>query len=185
MVVRDRLGIPKDARLIMMAADLKPENGHRSAVEALRVLCDDLLVNAHLLIVGTGVENGRLRLAAMNNGVKKRVHFVGHVRDVRELYWSCDLISLTATSAEIYPSATLQGMSCGLPVVATERSAVAEFVDNGANGFLATSNPHDIAVKWHKALQHAFSPRNIHKKMKQQVNISRMTREYREAMGVN
>jgi len=183
--VRARLGVPDEAKLIIMTAALRAEYDHKAAVAALRVLCLDLQVDAHLLFVGTGVENGRIRLSAMNSGVKKRIHFLGFVRDLRELYWSSDMITLTAQSAEIFPKQTLEGMSCGLPVVATDRSGVAEFIEDGVNGFLSSSNPHDIAVKWHKTLRKSFSTKSIHQGMKKKVNLGRMTREYREALGVN
>jgi UDP-glucose:(heptosyl)LPS alpha-1,3-glucosyltransferase len=121
----------------------------------------------------------------MNSGVKKRIHFLGFVRDLRALYWSADMITLTANSAEIFPKTTLEGMSCGLPAVATDRSGVAEFIEEDVNGFLSTSSPHDIAVKWHKTLRKGFTTKAIHQIMKKKINLGRMTREYREALGVN
>jgi len=62
---------------------------------------------------------------------------VGRVpyKDMPELYQSADIL-LFPTVREGFGLAAAEAMACGLPVVATNCSALPELIDNGKGGFL-------------------------------------------------
>jgi glycosyltransferase involved in cell wall biosynthesis len=60
-----------------------------------------------------------------------------------ELYRQADLF-VTATTWEGMPNTVLEAMACGLPVVGTRASGLAELVRDGVNGYLVDVN--DVAT---------------------------------------
>jgi glycosyltransferase involved in cell wall biosynthesis len=99
---------------------------------------------AVLAIAGAGPALTSLRARARSLGVESAVRFLGHVpgRDLPGLYRLADVFAI-ASEAELQSLATMEAMSCGLPVVAVDACALRELVTHGENGFLA--RPGDAA----------------------------------------
>jgi len=101
----------------------------------------------HLTVAGSIIDEGyvrRIRRLAVTEGVAERVEFVGFLGDA-------ELTSLLRSShAVVVPSeyesfgtAYAEGMSFGLPAVASSRGGASEVVDDGRNGWLV--EPGDCA----------------------------------------
>jgi 1,2-diacylglycerol 3-alpha-glucosyltransferase len=99
---------------------------------------------AVLAIAGAGPALASLRARARSLGIESAVRFLGHVpgRDLPGLYRLADVFAI-ASEAELQSLATMEAMSCGLPVVAVDACALGELVRHGENGFLA--RPGDAA----------------------------------------
>lgn len=83
--------------------------------------------NALLLIVGSGIEERAFR--------NPRIKLTGAVDNVVPYLQAMDIFvlpSLTETSS----LATMEAMSCGLPVIATPVGSVKEYIKDGVNGFI-------------------------------------------------
>jgi glycosyltransferase involved in cell wall biosynthesis len=82
---------------------------------------------------------------AVEKGLTKQVRFLGWVdrKALVELYRQADLF-VTATTWEGMPNTVLEAMACGLPVVGTRASGLAELVRDGVNGYLVDVN--DVAT---------------------------------------
>ncbi len=99
-------------------------------------------------------------------GIKDSVEFLGRIDDLDSLYRECDIF-LMVSEHEGYGMAYAESISYGLPVIATNTSAVPEVVEDNFNGLLC--NPFcvdDIAKKIQKLatdldLQKEFSINNI------------------------
>src|SRR5690606_23140140 len=69
-------------------------------------------------------------------GVESRVVFLGTQESVAELLACADLL-LLPSETEAFGLAALEGMACGVPVVATDAGGVPEVVRHGEAGYLA------------------------------------------------
>jgi glycosyltransferase involved in cell wall biosynthesis len=78
-----------------------------------------------------------LERLVVEKGLTRHVRFLGWVdRDaIAERYRQADLF-VTATTWEGMPNTVLEGMACGLPVVATRASGLDQLVYEGINGHL-------------------------------------------------
>ncbi len=94
-----------------------------------------------LQLVGDGERRSTVERLVVEKGLTKQVHFLGWIdRDsIVERYRQADLF-VTATTWEGMPNTVLEGMACGLPVVATRASGLEELVREGSNGYLVNIN---------------------------------------------
>lgn len=92
-----------------------------------------------LIIAGTGPEEGNLR--SITEGMD--VEFAGWVSDVGEVFGRGKIFVLPSLS-EGLPSAMLEAMSYGLPVIATKVGGVPDIIEHGKTGFLI--EPKDTAA---------------------------------------
>jgi glycosyltransferase involved in cell wall biosynthesis len=97
--------------------------------------------NFELQLVGDGEQRPYLERLAVERGLTKHVRFLGWVdrHKIVENYRQADLFA-TATTWEGMPNTVLEGMACGLPVVATRASGLEELVRDGVNGYLVEIN---------------------------------------------
>lgn len=95
--------------------------------------------NAKLLIIGTGIEEKEFK--------DRQIILAGRTDNVVPYLQAMDVFvlpSLTETSS----LATMEAMSCGVPVIATPVGAVKEYVQEGKNGmFFARKDSNALAEK--------------------------------------
>jgi glycosyltransferase involved in cell wall biosynthesis len=106
-------------------------------LETVDKLCQAGTDNFELQLVGDGERRANLERLAVEKGLTRHVHFLGWVdRDtIVERYRQADLF-VTATTWEGMPNTVLEGMACGLPVIATRASGLDQLVHEGVNGHL-------------------------------------------------
>jgi N-acetyl-alpha-D-glucosaminyl L-malate synthase BshA len=92
-------------------------------------------VPARLLLIGDGQDRPEALHLAETLGVKSDVIFLGKQDDVESLLAVADLLLLPSAD-EAFGLAALEGMSCGVPVIATAVGGVPEVVEDGKCGFL-------------------------------------------------
>lgn len=110
-------------------------------LEALARLKEMNVGKFELQLVGEGERRLALERLVIEKGLTKHVHFMGWVdrNGLVERYRQADLF-VTATTWEGMPNTVLEGMACGLPVVATRASGLEELVREGVNGYLVNIN---------------------------------------------
>ncbi len=82
-----------------------------------------------------------------------RIHWVGHVEDVRPWYRAAYMLVL-ASENEPFGRVLVEAMACGLPVIATKNGGVPEIVHHGKEGFLVLpGNSEEIAEAMLKMLK--------------------------------
>lgn len=91
-----------------------------------------------VLIVGNGQLRHELENLAHKLSVDGNVHFLGERTDIPELLNLMDIMVLTSVS-EGLSNTILEGMACGLPIVASDVGGNPELVDDGVTGFLFPS----------------------------------------------
>ena len=102
-----------------------------------------------LTLVGDGPERVGLEALAERCGVRHRIRFLGHCRDVRSELAAAAVFVLPSRK-EGTPNALLEAMAAGLAVIVNDASpGPLEFVTHGQNGLVV---PHDDAAALARAM---------------------------------
>jgi glycosyltransferase involved in cell wall biosynthesis len=100
----------------------------------------------HWVICGGGYHEERLRALVERKGLRERVHILGQVEGIRDMYeWSHLLVHLTRM--ETLGNVVMEAMMCGKPVITNPDSCgVRELVFDGENGFVVKDAPTLLAA---------------------------------------
>ena len=134
--VRESLGIPEGALVVLSAGRLSREKGHADLIRALAaVRRERALPLFRLVIAGDGPEHGRIERMCATLGVTEMVVLAGCQPDLRAYYTMADMAALPSHS-EGSPNALLEAMAAGLAVAATRVGGVPEIAANEENALL-------------------------------------------------
>ena len=143
--IRERLGLPAAARLVIMSARLHPQKNQRLVIESAPEILRTV-PRAHFLFAGSGGEEQALRTLAQDYGVSDNVSFLGQRDDMPQLLAACDVMVLPSLK-EGFSNAIVEAMACGLPVVASDVGGNREIIDRGISGFvLDVTRPADARL---------------------------------------
>jgi glycosyltransferase involved in cell wall biosynthesis len=131
--------VPHDTRVLLAIARLTGQKGIDVAIRALATLPDDTV----LVVLGEGPERPALLRLARELGVESRVFLLGRVPDVAAWLGRATLLVHPARW-EGFGLGVLEAMLAGLPVVATNVSALPELVVDGETGVLVP--PDDVGA---------------------------------------
>jgi phosphatidyl-myo-inositol dimannoside synthase len=93
--------------------------------------------DARLLIAGSGPLEAGLRRRATALGLGDRVVFAGRVAEAEKVgYYNAADLFVSPSSLEGFGFTVGEAMSCGLPVVVSDRGALPELVVDGEGGFV-------------------------------------------------
>lgn len=125
---REKLGLPREGRLLVTVAHLGHRKGHHEVLQALAGLPQDI----KLVIVGGAAQGGSeetLRAVARKHGVEERLMLTGRrpYEEIPYFYNAADC-SVLASYREGCPNAVLESLACGTPVVATDVGAVPDIL---------------------------------------------------------
>ncbi|RMH29455.1 MAG: glycosyltransferase [Candidatus Hydrogenedentota bacterium] len=141
MQLREELGLPRNATVVVMAARFVSQKNHTWVVANIEPVMDehpDLVV----AFAGTGPEEARVRQQAAASRHANRFLFLGQRPDIANVLAAAD-ISILPSSREGFSNAILESLACGLPVIASRVGGNAEVLVSGENGFLL--DMHDAA----------------------------------------
>jgi len=102
---------------------------------------------ARLMLVGDGPDRHSVERLVSRLDLEEEVLLTGFRSDVANLLRCSDMVVL-CSETESAPLTLLEGLSSGLPVVATSVGGIPEIVEDGVNGFLVQPKcPEEIAEK--------------------------------------
>lgn len=136
--LRASLGIPGDAPLVVSVCVLRPEKG----LDRLLATVPELLrrvPDVHVLIVGDGPERQGLERLVAVGGLTASVHFAGYRTDVADVLRAADVFVLP-TLFDAQPTAIMEAMAAGLPVVSTRITGIPDLIDDGVHGTLVPAD---------------------------------------------
>lgn len=123
--VRNRLGIPQEAFLLLSVGELNQNKNHKTVLQAM-AMCDDPSI--HYAVAGFGNCRERLEKLAASLGVSDRFHLLGYRADVAELYHSADVF-VHPSFREGLPVSVIEAMASGLPIIASDTRGNRDLVD--------------------------------------------------------
>lgn len=179
---RKKYDIPEDAKVIIIAAAFRPEKNHQGAIKALEILHNKHNIKAYLLFAGDGSMRNRIESTITESNVNGYVKLAGNQKDLRPLYWSSNIFSLTSVSVETFSIAALEAMACGLPGVLTDIGGANEMISEGSNGYLCTPDENSIADAWFKALTTNFSKEAINNRINENFSLNQMVCNYKKIL---
>ena len=132
--LRREFGFAADDFLAGIVAYLEDSKGHRTLIEAARLL-KARTPKIKIIIVGKGTLDLALDKMSKDLQVQDLVFFLGHRDDVPRILASLDCFVLSSES-EGLGSSILDAMASRLPVVATQVGGIPEVVLHDETGFL-------------------------------------------------
>ena len=134
--IRALLGIVDDALVFVIVANLIAYKGHLDLVAALAGISGVLPEKWTLLVVGRDDGVGPSLLDAARSGeIERHIRLVGPRTDIPQLLRAAD-VAVLSSHEEGFPTAVLEYMIAGLPVVATDIGGTGEAVSDGETGYL-------------------------------------------------
>jgi glycosyltransferase involved in cell wall biosynthesis len=125
---------------VVFLGRLVPEKAASIAIKAISI-AKKQIPNITLRIVGNGPEKATLHALAKAEGVEDSVRFLGFVNhsQIPRLLRESDILCCPSL-ADASPTVLLEGMACGLPIVATGIGGIPEILGHGSNGVLVRPN---------------------------------------------
>ena len=181
--VRQELGIPPEAPVILAVGRLVDQKGHDVLVRALPLVTAPT-PEPWLVIVGEGDRRALLTRLARDLGIDHRVRLVGERDDVGCLMRAATVLAHPARW-EGFGLVLLEAMATHLPIVATAVSAIPEVVEAETNGLLV---PPDDAAALAGALDRVLSDPSLrdrlaehgHRKLTERFSPHRMAKEHED-----
>lgn len=141
MAARESLGIAPAEMVLLCVANLKPVKNHRMLLEVSASLAKRGIAHK-LWLVGEGPDRPALEQLAREHPTPGTVVFAGRQSDPGRHYAAADLF-LLASTWEGAPTAVLEAMAAGVPVVASRVGDIPEVVLDGIHGRLVAPNDLD------------------------------------------
>jgi len=128
---------------LITTSRLAQKNGLEDLIEAMQYIP----YNDHLLILGSGELEKKLKNLAEGLGLSNRIHFLGEIHpDQIPQYLQFSNIFIRASHSEGMGNSFLEAMAAGLPVIATPVGGILDFLRNEENGlFCKVKNPRSIS----------------------------------------
>ncbi|ACB85948.1 glycosyltransferase [Natranaerobius thermophilus] len=147
--LKEELGIPEEATVILTVGRLVPVKGQDYLLEAFKDLLEDLTEEEdigtysqeklpYLVIVGDGPLGDSLSSKAKSLGIEEKVIFTGFRRDIPAFFQMADIFTLPSLM-EGMPIILLEAMAARLPLVASRVGGVSEVVNEGETGLMVPS----------------------------------------------
>ena len=170
----DRVGhaefAPDGEKLLIHLSNFRPV---KRVLDCIRIFAEVRKnANVRLLMVGDGPERAPAEHLAWTLGVSKYVDFLGKQNHVERLIRLAHVV-LMPSEMESFGLASLEGMACGVPAVATRVGGVPELITDGVDGFLEAVG--DIAGLAKRATQ-LVTDSALHAKMAAAARATAMTR---------
>ena len=142
---REKLGIEKDAAVIISAGRLVANKGHRHLVEAAAELRKQY-PGLKLIIAGEGPERKNLERLAVELGCEDSVRLPGFAPDPALYFAAADLFALPSYW-EGLPLALIEAMSYSLPVIASAAPGIDSVISDGVDGLLFPVADHESIAR--------------------------------------
>ena len=133
--IRRSLSIPRDAVVVGIFARLEAYKGHMDLIEAASILLS-YSDKYRFLIVGGGSLEKMLKDICKKKGIYEKFIFTGFVDDVTTYFNVTDINVNCSHGTETSSLALSEGMSLGIPCIASDFGGNGYMVQNDVNGFV-------------------------------------------------
>lgn len=136
--VRRKLGIPDDAKVVMMTARFTPMKRHDLLLKAVRMAkarLPELFVLLNGEVFGESAVYDSVQDTIRGQLMEGWVRMIPFVEDTRDLYSVADLLVL-CSEREAMGICVVESMAMGVPVIVTNSGGLPELVRHGKTGFI-------------------------------------------------
>jgi glycosyltransferase involved in cell wall biosynthesis len=161
---REKLGLPKDKRIILSVGHLEAVKGHKYLIQSMERLVR-MNLNAICCIVGDGSQRRNLENSINKLNLMEGVKLVG-AKPYNEIpLWmnACDIFVHPSIN-EGNPNVMLEAMGCGKPLVGTKVGGIPEIIIENKLGILVDpGDPEGLAKAMAQALDTSWDKEYISK----------------------
>lgn len=126
----------KDCKVIGYLARIEELKGHKYFIEAAKIVNDKFKGKFKFLIMGSGTYEEQAKALVKELNLEDEVIFTGFITDVAKMLSIVDLQINASYLSETTNLALLEGMSLGIPTVATKVGGTPKMIDEFENGIL-------------------------------------------------
>lgn len=137
-----------------------------------------------LVIVGSGVEENRLRSLAQTAGVAPSVEFTGGLEPtaVRQRMWQSNAL-VVSSQAETFGVVLVEGLGTGLPVVATRCGGPEEIVEPDLGLLVDRDDEHALANALQSVSLRRYEPHALRARVLARYSFQRIGEQLMDAYG--
>ncbi|MBQ9977550.1 MAG: glycosyltransferase family 4 protein [Clostridia bacterium] len=156
--IRQELGISDLDPIVLSVGELNQNKNHKAGIKALSLMENK---SVHYCIAGNGPLADELKLFAAQCGVEERVHFLGYRRDLPSVFGEIDVF-LLPSYREGLGMAAIEAMSCGVPLVSSNRHGINDYSIDGVTGFKCHPDNHSAFAE---SIQTIISDKDLASKL--------------------
>lgn len=133
-ILKERYSLP-DKPIVLYTGRLEPGKEMGVWIKSIPYVLEKM--EAHFVLLGPGIKKKALQKMAKALGIEKNITFIDSVAyaEMPNFYHLANLFAISSI-IETQGLVVLEAMASGLPVVATNATALPELVHDGENGFL-------------------------------------------------
>jgi glycosyltransferase involved in cell wall biosynthesis len=134
---KNELAIPLENKIVLFLSRFLKEKGGFDLIESIPGVVSRF-VNVSFVFAGDGPEFEQMKTACREKRLDHYVRFTGHLsyKDVVRVLTAADVFVLPTYWVEGMPTAILQALAAGLPVISTRAGGIPEVIQDGVHGFL-------------------------------------------------
>lgn len=145
---QEEIGIPENAYLILSVGELNDNKNQQLVLRSIAEIGDTRI---HYVMAGVGRNRSKLEQLARELGIEANTHFLGYRTDIVELDNCADVFAF-ASIREGLGMASLEALSCGVPIVGMNTRGIKEYVIDGVTGYLFDNDVNSCKIALKKAL---------------------------------
>jgi glycosyltransferase involved in cell wall biosynthesis len=134
LIIREEYGLKPNHFIVSIMARLVKDKDHDTLLDAAKMLCD-IDRSIKFIIAGKGEEEHRLKVRVQHEDIRN-VLFTGFVNEIEKIENITDLQVNTSIGTEATSLALLDGLSLGIPAVASDFGGNPYVIVHGRNGLL-------------------------------------------------
>ncbi|MBD2199018.1 MULTISPECIES: glycosyltransferase [Calothrix] len=175
--------IPQDKFIVSYMGRFSEEKCPETFLQIVKMLKD--YDDMYFIMIGNGPEYKNIKEKVVDWNLTDKIFIPGFVDD-NKLYLKITNLLVIPSKIEGIPIILMEGLSLGIPVVASKVGDIPSVITDGYNGFVCDSSDIDGFVA---NIKQIFLDKELHNKMKanarysalQNLDITRMKNEYKDA----
>jgi len=144
--LRNSIGVPLEATMLLSVGELNENKNHKVVIEALNEIDRK---DIHYVIAGRGHLQNYLMELAEKYGLSNRVHILGFRNDIKDLLHVADIFLLPSLREGLNVS-LMETMASGLPCICGDIRGNRDLIDEGKGGYRVT--PNDVG-EWKNTIE--------------------------------
>lgn len=169
-----RENVPHDAPLIYLGR-LDRVKGPHLAIQAALKTGENLIIAGNTPVTPDNIEFFKQNVEPFIDG--KQIKYIGAVNDIQknEILGKCKALLFPISSEEAFGLVMIEAMACGTPVLAYDRAAIPEVVEQNITGYIVKDQEDMIR---HISKIHLLNRRKCREAAKLKFDVAMIARQY-------